>query len=65
MISAFLFGAMDAGTTRMALNADVAKELIQVIQALILMFVAADQIIRQIYRIRAASPGARLTVSGK
>jgi ABC-type uncharacterized transport system permease subunit len=64
-VSAFLFGAMDAGTTRMALSADVAKELIQVIQALILMFVAADQIIRRIYRIRVAAPGPRLTISGK
>ena len=61
--SALLFGAMEAGTTRMALNANVAKELIQVIQALILMFVAADQIIRRIYRIRAAGPGSRLKIS--
>jgi ABC-type uncharacterized transport system permease subunit len=61
--SAFLFGAMSAGTTRMALNADVASDLIQVIQALILMFVAADQIIRRLYRIRAVRTGAALKIN--
>ncbi|RPI93248.1 MAG: ABC transporter permease, partial [Chloroflexi bacterium] len=64
VFSAFFFGAMDEGTRRMSLAADVAPELIQVVQALILMFVAADQIIRQIYRLRGQSgEGARLTTT--
>jgi len=29
------------------------------------MFVAADQIIRRLYRIRAAEPGARLRLGGR
>jgi len=43
---------MDAGSTRMQLRAHVPSEIIKVVQALILAFVAANEIIRYIYRIR-------------
>lgn len=52
VLSSLLFGMMDAGSTRMQLSAQVPSEIIKVVQALILAFVAANEIIRYIYRIR-------------
>lgn len=50
--SAFLLGAMNAGSTAMQFQSGVSADIIQIIQALVLAFVAAPLIIRQIYRIR-------------
>ena len=52
--AALLVGAMKAGASEMQFVSGVAKEITDVIQALILFFVAADVIIRSLLRMRAA-----------
>lgn len=51
--AALLIGAMDAGSTLMQARTDVEPEIIGVIQALILFFVAAPSVVRWIIRVRA------------
>ncbi|MGH2619487.1 MAG: ABC transporter permease [Anaerolineales bacterium] len=51
-LAAILFGAMDAGARLMQLRTKVPIDIITIVQGLILTFVAANQIIRAIYRIR-------------
>ncbi|MBI5928325.1 MAG: ABC transporter permease, partial [Chloroflexi bacterium] len=63
IFSAFMFGSMDQGTTRMQ-RSGVAPELILVIQALILMFIAAPQIIRWLYRVRVSGQGGQKLSTG-
>ncbi len=52
MIAGFLFGALDAGAARMQFVSGVAADIIQVIQALVLAFVAAPSLVRMIYRLK-------------
>jgi simple sugar transport system permease protein len=61
VIAALLFGAMRNGGTRMQFLTQIPVDVISVIQALILLFVAADAIVRYIYRIRAREERVVLT----
>jgi general nucleoside transport system permease protein len=56
MLAALLFGAMRAGSGLMQIEAGIPVEIIDVIQATILLFLAADVLIRRILHVRA--PGA-------
>jgi simple sugar transport system permease protein len=55
VLAALLFGALRAGALQMQGTADVGTDIIVVIQGLIIMFVAAPALVREIYRIRARS----------
>jgi general nucleoside transport system permease protein len=52
VLAGFLFGALSAGGLGMQASAGVPPELIQVVQALIVLFVAAPALIRDLGRIR-------------
>ncbi|HEX5147643.1 MAG TPA: ABC transporter permease [Candidatus Limnocylindrales bacterium] len=52
--AAILFGALRAGAGLMQIVADIPVEIVDVIQAIILLFLAADVVIRHLFRIRAA-----------
>jgi len=53
VLASLMFGALDAGAAKMQFETRVAVDIIQVIQALVLAFVAAPTIIRTIFRIKA------------
>lgn len=55
VLSAFLMAALDAGAARMQFDSGVAADIIQIIQALVLAFVAAPVIIRNLYHLRKPS----------
>jgi ABC-type uncharacterized transport system permease subunit len=61
VIAAIFFGAMKNGGTRMQFLSQIPVDIISVIQGLILLLVAADAIIRYIYRIRVREERIVLT----
>jgi ABC-type uncharacterized transport system permease subunit len=63
--AALLYGALHAGAPLMQASTGVPVDIVQVIQALIVMFVAAPPLVRAIYRLRAARAGGTGQVLSK
>ena len=54
LFAAILFGAFRAGAPLMQITTSVPVEVIDIIQALVILFLAADLIVRKLFRVRAA-----------
>ncbi len=56
--ASLLFGMLRAGAGRMQSVASVPTEIVQIVQALVIVFIAAPAIIQALYRLREARGGA-------
>ena len=63
VLASLLFGFMRAGAPRMQSVAGVPVEMIRVIQAMVIIFIAAPRIIRGIYGIEVES-GEEVLIAG-
>jgi simple sugar transport system permease protein len=61
--AAILFGGLKSGATQMQFNTQISASIISVVQALVLLFVSADVIIRWLYRLKVRSERGTLTLS--
>jgi general nucleoside transport system permease protein len=63
VLAALLFGVLKNGATRMMVVSAIPIDIVTIIQALILIFVAAPAIIRSIYRMRQMKEDTAATVT--
>jgi general nucleoside transport system permease protein len=61
LLAALLFGAMRAGAALMQIKAGVPVELVDVVQAIILLFLVASPIVRRAFRLRGVKAGLGTT----
>ncbi len=64
VLAAFLFGFMRSGATSMMLATGIPIDIVSILQALILAFVAAPGIIRAIYRLKQSDELEQATLAG-
>jgi simple sugar transport system permease protein len=57
LFSALLFGAMRSGATLMQISAGIPAQLVDVLQATILLFLVATPVLQRVFRVRGAKSG--------
>jgi general nucleoside transport system permease protein len=65
VLAALLFGALHAGAPLMQAQTSTPVDIVEVLQALIVLFVAAPPLVRAIYRLRAARAAGVEGLSGR
>jgi simple sugar transport system permease protein len=63
LAASFLWGSLLAGAPLMQQDAGVSIDIVRIIQAMVLLFVAADGIVRWVFRLRQAPAGRSLDVA--
>jgi ABC-type uncharacterized transport system permease subunit len=61
LAAAFLFGALRSGAQLMQIKAGIPPELIDVLQAMILLFLVANPVIQRALKLRGVKPGLEAT----
>ena len=56
MLASLLFGFLRSGATKMMLASNIPIDIISILQAFIIVFIAAPAIIRTIYRLKTPKP---------
>jgi general nucleoside transport system permease protein len=62
--AAMFWGALRNGASLMQLESGISINLINIVQALVIVFVAADQIVRWMYRIKRSRSGQAVFTRG-
>ena len=55
LFSALLFGAMQAGAGQMQIEAGIPPQMVSVLQAVILFFLAAETVVRRVLNVRTGA----------
>jgi ABC-type uncharacterized transport system permease subunit len=63
LLSALLFGSMRAGAGLMQIRAEIPVELVDVLQAVILLFLVAAPVLRRVLRIRPPAGAAEASAT--